>query len=98
MSKKRKAGKEQQIGGINNKTREALQNARKSPLNHKQSSVSIGMTKTQDRKSIQKVLNELSASGEIEEVNRGRYILNPNNKFFTRKMEVKNSVIGYMNV
>lgn len=96
MSKKRKSFKEQRIEGIKNKIMEALQNARKSPLNHKQISVSIGMTKTQDRKSIQKVLNELSASGEIEEVNRGRYILNPNNKFFTGKMDVTSSGMGYV--
>ena len=96
MSKKRKSFKEQRIEGIKNKIMEALQNAGKSPLNHKQISVSIGMTKTQDRKSIQKVLNELSASGEIEEVNRGRYILNPNNKFFTGKMDVTSSGMGYV--
>lgn len=96
MSKKRKSFKEQRIEGIKIKVMEALQNAGKTPMNHKQISVSIGMTKTQDRKSIQKVLNELSASGEIEEVNRGRYILNPNNEFFTGKMDVTSSGMGYV--
>ena len=96
MSKKRKSFKEQRIEGIKIKVMEALQNAGKTPMNHKQISVSIGMTKTQDRKSIQKVLNDLTATGEINEVARGRYILNPNNEFFTGKMDVTSSGMGYV--
>lgn len=96
MSKKRKSFKEQREEGIKTKVMEALQKAGKIPMNHKQISVTIGMTKTQDRKTIQKVLNDLAQAGEIDEVARGRYLLNPNKEFFTGIMDITSSGMGYV--
>lgn len=96
MSKKINSFTEQRKEGINEKVMEALRNAGKTPMNHKQIGVSIGMTKTQDRKSIQKVLKALLATGQIEEIARGRYLLNASKEFFTGKMDITSAGKGYV--
>lgn len=96
MSKKRKSFKQRRKEGIKNKVISALRNAGNTPINYKQISASLGMTRPKERQDIQKVLNELLASGTIDEVSRGNYLFKPSKDYFVGTMDLTSSGKGYV--
>lgn len=96
MSKNRKSFKERRKEGMKNKVIAALRDAGNTPINYKQIGVSLGMTNAQEREDIIKVLNNLLASDEIDEVSKGKYIFKPSKDYFIGKMDLTSSGKGYV--
>lgn len=96
MSKNRKSFKERRNEGIKNKVISALRKAGNTPINYKQISTNIGMIQAHERENIIKILHQLLASGEIDEVSRGKYLFKPSKDYFIGVMDITSSGKGYV--
>lgn len=96
MSKNRKTFKERRKEGIRNKVLNAIRDSGKSPVNYKQISTNLGMTKPNEREKIIKVIHELLLAETITEVSRGNYIVKPSTDSFVGKMDITSSGKGYV--
>lgn len=96
MSKKKKSFKDRRKEGIEVKVISVLRNAGNTAINYKQISVSLGMTKANEREEIIKALNKLLASGEIDEVSKGKYLFKPSKDYFVGTMDITSSGMGYV--
>lgn len=96
MSKNKKSIKDRRKEGIEDKVISVLRNAGNTAINYKQISVSLGMTKANEREDIIKAINKLLASDDIDEISRGKYLFKASKDYFVGIMDVTSSGKGYV--
>ena len=84
------------INGLTDKIVAILRKDHSQPFNYKQIAAKLGVDDANSRNQIIKVLKELQGSKEIQEIDRGKYILTPNQNYYTGRVDIAGRGQGYI--
>lgn len=96
MSRKRRSFKDRRRKGIKEKVISTLKNAKSTALNYKQIAALIGMTQPNEREAIVKALSDLRASGDIDEVGRGKFIYQASKDYYIGTVDMNSAGNAYI--
>ena len=88
--------KKKTINGLSDKILAILRKDHSKPYNYKQLAAKLGVDDANSRNQIIKVLKELQGSKEIQEIDRGKYILTPNQNYYTGRVDIAGRGQGYI--
>lgn len=96
MSKRTKQKTKKNTDGLEQKILEVLRKDHSNPQNHKQIAAKMGVDDANSRNQIVKKLKELQVKKTIQEIERGKYILTPNQNYYTGKVDIAGRGQGYI--
>ncbi len=88
--------KSKTINGLSDKIIAILRKDHSKPYNYKQIAAKLDVDDANSRNQIIKVLKELQGSKEIQEIDRGKYILTPNQNYYTGRVDIAGRGQGYI--
>ncbi|WP_432412311.1 ribonuclease R family protein [Rasiella sp. SM2506] len=92
----KRRNKNNKIEGLSNDILRILRKNHSEPFNYKQISAKLGLDDPNSRNQITKKLKELQGKGEIQEIERGKYILTPSKNYYTGKMDITGRGRGFV--
>ncbi|MAP55680.1 ribonuclease R [Altibacter sp.] len=96
MPQKNKKRRKQKIEGLTESILAILRKDHSKPHNYKQIAAKLGMDDASSRNQIIKKLKELQGKGNIQEVERGKYIITPSQNYYTGRMDIAGRGQGYV--
>ena len=97
MPKRKKRRKNtNKIQGLAHSILTILRKNQSKPINYKQIAAKLGVDDPSSRNQIIKKLKALQANGEIQELERGKYILTPSKNYHTGKMDITSRGRGFV--
>lgn len=84
------------INGLSDKIIAILRKDHSKPFNYKQIAAKLEVDDANSRNQIVKVLKELQGSKSIQEIDRGKYILTPNQNYYTGRVDIAGRGQGYI--
>ncbi|MDX1461467.1 MAG: ribonuclease R [Marinirhabdus sp.] len=84
------------IEGLTNSILAILRKDHSKPFNYKQIAAKLGVDDPSSRNQIIKKLKSLQAKGEIQELERGKYILTPSKNYHTGTMDINGRGRGFV--
>ncbi len=88
--------KSKTINGLSDKIIAILRKDHSKPFNYKQIAALLDLDDANSRNQIIKILKELQGSKEIQEIDRGKYILTPNQNYYTGRVDIAGRGQGYI--
>jgi len=88
--------KKKTINGLSDKILAILRKDHSKPYNYKQIAAKLNVDDANSRNQIIKILKELQGSKEIQELERGKYILTPNQNYYTGRVDIAGRGQGYI--
>lgn len=84
------------LEGLTNDILKILRKNHSEPFNYKQIAAKLGLDDPNSRNQITKKLKELQGKGDIQEIERGKYILTPSKNYYTGKMDITGRGRGFV--
>ncbi len=92
----KRRNKNNKIEGLSNDILRILRKNHSEPFNYKQIAAKLGLDDPNSRNQITKKLKELQGKGDIQEIERGKYILTPSKNYYTGKMDITGRGRGFV--
>ena len=96
MSKQKKKNKKDTLQGLSQSILAILRKDHSKPYNYKEISAKLGFDDASSRNQIIKKLKELQGKGNINEVERGKYILATSKDYYTGRVDIAGRGQGYI--
>ena len=84
------------LEGLTNDILKILRKNHSEPFNYKQIAAKLGLDDPNSRNQITKTLKDLQGKGDIQEIDRGKYILTPSKNYYTGKMDITGRGRGFV--
>ena len=94
--RKKRRRNNNKIQGLTNSILTILRKSNGTPINHKQIAAKLGVDDPSSRNQIVKKLKELQVKGDIQEVDRGKYIVAPSKNYYTGTMDITGRGRGFV--
>jgi ribonuclease R/exosome complex exonuclease DIS3/RRP44 len=96
MPNRIKKNKKQKIEGLSQSILTILRKDHSQPFNYKQIAAKLGVDDASSRNHIIKKLKALQMEGQIQEIERGKYILSPSKNYYTGRVDIAGRGQGYI--